>query len=136
MPDDINVQLDILDDAKSFNWGGEDKGGTAAQYQVRIAEIKIKFPELSRSLAEDRTLQDELQSLFQDLADQTFGAERITVAVQLKAGSLTILAVLLLAPGGYKFFKDYKQLHEGVVLFAKDLEATGRKIKEIIKKRN
>lgn len=131
--EETKVQLDMHDDAKNFNWGGEAKGGTAAQYQVRIAEITIEFPEFDGSLAGETKIQNELQSLFQHLADQRFGAEHVTVEVQLRAGSLIITAILFLGDG-YKFFHDYKQLHEGVACFAGDVNAARTKIEEIIKK--
>lgn len=134
MPDEIKAQPRMFDEAKKFDWSAAAEGGTAVQYQVRIAEIKIEFPEYASSLAEDGKLKDDLQSYFQGLADQRFGVGHIAVDVQLRAGSLTVLIGLAVV-GTVNFFKDYSDVHDGVVAFAKDVEFAAGKIKEIIKKR-
>jgi hypothetical protein len=134
MPDEIKAQPRMFEEAKKFDWSAAAKGSAAAQYQIRIAEIRIEFPEYASSLAEDGKLKDDLQSFFEGLADQRFGAGHIAVDVQLRPGSLTVLIGLAVV-GTVNFFKDYGEVHDGVVAFAKDIEFAAGKIKEIIRKR-
>jgi hypothetical protein len=134
MPDEMKVQVKMSDDAKDFDRGKHEDETSAVQYQVRIAEIEIEFRDFDGSLARDNDLRDELQLLFQRLADERFGGGNIVVEVELRAGSLIVAAVLAIGVGGYKFFKDYEQLHKGAHVFAEDLKAARKKIEEIIRR--
>ena len=134
MPDEMKVQVEMFKDAKDFNWGGYGNEPTAVQYQVRIAKIEMEFPEFDASLVQNTKLREELQGLFQELANQSFGLENVTVEVELAAGSLIIVALLVVGGGGYKFFKNYEQLRNGVVKFAEDVKAATKKVENIIRK--
>jgi len=138
MPDEIKVRVEIFEDAKDFKRlrQEQESASTAVQYQVRIARIEIEFPEFDGSLARNAELRKELQASFQQLADERFGSGSVTVEVELRAGSLIVVALLAIGTGGYKFFKDYEQVHKGARIFAEDLKAARKKIEKIIRKRN
>jgi hypothetical protein len=134
MSDEMKVQVKMSDDAKDFDRGKREHETSAVQYQVRIAEIEIEFREFDASLARDKDLRKELQVLVQKLADERFGEGSVIVDVELRGGSLIVAAMLAIGAGGYKFFKDYEQLHKGAHIFAEDLKAARKKIEGIIRK--
>jgi len=135
MADEIIVHAKVLE-ADDFDRGKREPAGSAAQYQVRIAEIEMEFGEFDASLAGDEGLREDLQVFFQRLADERFGVQSVIVKVELRSGSLIVTALVVGGPALYKFFKDYEQLRKGVQLFVGDVKAAKNKIEAIILKRD
>jgi len=71
----------------------------------------------------------------QPISDRRFGKAQIEVEVTaVEKGSLEFGFVLLVAGGVvYKFFKDYKDLKEGVITFAGDVRTASKAINGMVR---
>ena len=125
MSDDLDVEAASL-------WDGTNR------QQSKLAELKLKFLDLALPEFWDKSqylfLLMELEKELQPLADIRFGKDRIKVdAKELREGSVEVI-VLLTAVGGvlHIFFKDYKDIREGVVLFVKDVKAVSSDLHKIM----
>jgi hypothetical protein len=133
MSEEMLTTLKMLASEREVGDHIRDQGKSGGvQYQLALASLEIVFPSADSSLAEDKSLSEELQRFIQEMADKRFGKDSLSISVELRGGSLTLVAVIL--AGGYTFFKDYKGLHDGVIQFKKDVEAAGGKIRSIIDK--
>jgi hypothetical protein len=130
--DDIIFYEKINDAAINFPWGEDTSGAGATQSQVLIAEVEIEFTEFPGELAEDEKLRSDLQTLYQRKADQSFGNGKVFVTVSLRAGSVTVIVVLVAAGN---FFKNYKEISDGVKAFVGDVKATARETKKLFKRK-
>lgn len=127
MSDDFDVEIASV-------WDGTDKKDS------KLAELRLKFSEMSLPTFWQQSqyllLLMELDKELQPLADARFGKNRISVdCKELREGSVEVI-VLLTAVGGalYAFFKDYKDLREGLLLFIKDVKAAASELQKIMKR--
>jgi hypothetical protein len=118
--------------------------------RVSLTFAHADFVAAHLSSEEARGFSKELLKKLQPIADKRFGKMVVLTNDGVKAGSITITCGLMLAVkaalikgttaanaaafakdataiitvhGIYSFFKDYKQLREGVLAFVKDVEA-------------
>lgn len=117
-------------------WDGNDlQTSLIAEFHIRFPDFEPPFP-FGDSSTKDFFLLTDLEKEVQFLANDRFGRDVVKFeCVRIVRGSLVILATLTVVGGTvYQFFKDYKDLREGVIAFVGDMKKITKELRSIVKK--
>ncbi len=131
---------DLLETKILSYWDGKDT------QTDRLAELLLTFPDLEppdTDILGKRTTTElffliEFEKHIQTIADTRFESDQVRIKTgNIKRGSLEIIIAILTIGGVavFKFFKDYKAVKEGVLLFADDLQKAGTVLHDIASKK-